>query len=424
MVVKPIERASVCITAMSALSNIVEPMFRFAERIGNMNADYFNLTYEEQKAMSFFERVRAYNWQFEAFAVGMMVLIFVSFKYGTMTNSSRASKLFGSIHEFLRNDLNFARVGFATATRKTYLDAHLQTWFTSFATGRSTIESVAIKCHLLGRHNPLAILAEHIIRLCFPTLQYGDELNDYVEISIKPNGVYVANENANVNGNAKEVLSNFKFITSIVNKSFMTKVRRDNFFLSLTYASENEKLPKEYAYMSEINQLNDFIPGYISKGKLTEVLAKSTNLLQFISFTDLPSEKPVDEQQWNANIEPRCVIRANVPTNSKDLKTLNDIIAIAVEIYDNFTRDLVQKKASTLVTSDILRKNINFRNQELQKIIKSAKDAELEIIKEQQREIEKEKKRELRKTGQQANIDQKMKEKRERRARNKQKTRM
>ena len=108
-------------------------------------------------------------------------------------------------------------------------------------------------------------------------------------------------------GNAEETLNKLKFITSIVNKTSMNKCRNDNYFLSLTHTAESDKLPLQYVFMSENNQLNGFIPHY-ANANFNELLVQCSDFLQFISFTDLPDEKPITDKLWQSTQMPRCVI--------------------------------------------------------------------------------------------------------------------
>lgn len=409
----------------NSTNSTFKPLAGFFKYINELNRNYAQIPHEDKLKMTILQRVSAYNWSFELCVVGLVVLIFIISKFGSNVNVSRSDKFFDSIHTFLKNDLGFARVGFTlpNAGNKNYLDQHLHTWLTSFATGRSTIEGVDIKLHLLPRNNPLSMILENVVGWYFPILSLDTD-TEYCEIEVKPNGVFVGSENANVNGNGTEILNYFKFITSIVNKSVMNQARHDNYYLSLTHTSESEELPMEFVNMSEMNQLKGFITSYFNKDNLTGLLEKSIDFLDFISFTDLPADKPENASIWNATKKPRCVIRTKVPTTQKELDLLNQIIALVVEVYDNYTRNLVQKNDTPFVTNDILKKTINFRTIELQKITKAAREIELEKEKEDKREADREKRRGLKKSGELDRIDQKMKEKRERRQKNKQKARM
>ncbi|CCK72043.1 uncharacterized protein KNAG_0I02580 [Huiozyma naganishii CBS 8797] len=408
------------------MSALLGPLTSFMETVNSLNANYNALSYEELTAMGFVQRLKLYNWTFEMFSVGIVLFMFITYRIGVSMNLSRADKFFDSIHAVLKNNLGFSRVGLATSDpngRKMYLDQHLHTWFTTFATGRSSISSVNVQLHLFGRNNPVNLSIDFLIGFFLPSLKF-DHLEEYCEVILQPNGVYVGSDEAKVNGNANELLGNFKFTTSIVNKSVMTEVRNKNYFLSLTHVTENDKLPREYAFMSETNQLNDFIYKYAKPTFNEEVLAKVTHLLEFISFTDLPAQKPETEQEWNSKQQPRCVIRCKVPTSKKDLKLVNDVVVAAVEVFDNFTKDLVQKSSTVFITPDMLKKTKATRQQELSKIVKNAKKIAAEKALEDKKEAEKEKRRELKKSGNLEKSDQKMKEKRERRLRNKQRTRM
>lgn len=178
--------------------------------------------------------------------------------------------------------------------------------------------------------------------------------------------------------------------------------------------------------MSESNKLNDFIPAYFGP-TLNDLLSKSSKFLQFIAFTDLPEEKPITDKLWETNQLPRCVIYLNLITSDNDLELLQQIIVKIVEIYDTFTKDIQSKSPNALVTNEILKKGVQLRKDELNKIIKVMKQVEREMALEKKQEEEKQKRKDLRNklTDEELDkLDQKKKEKRERRLRNKQKMRM
>ena len=416
---------AIAFVKMSNTTNGTTPFAPFLKFINDLNRNYTSIPYEEKMEMTVLQRAKLYNWSFELFFIGVVVFIFIVNKVGTSVNVSRADKMFNSVHAFLKDELKFARVGFTAqgSENRLYMDQHLHTWLTSFSTGRSCIEGINVHLHLFPRNNPLSMFLENVMGWYFPILAMDTDA-EFCEIEIKPNGVFVGSENANVNSNSNEVLNNFKFISSIVNKAFMNQSRHDNYYLALTHTTEGDDLPNEYVYMSEMNQLNGFITSYCKKDALNNLLNQTVDLLEFISFTDLPADKPENTSVWNATKKIRCVIRTHVPTNEKELVLLNQLIGLVVEIYDNYTRTLVQKNETSFITNDMLKKANNMRTIELGKITKIAREAALGREKEEKKEAEKEKRRNLKKTGEQEKIDQKMKEKRERRQKNKQKVRM
>lgn len=404
---------------------------KLVEYANRLNANYTALSYDEQKAMTILERVQVYNWSFEMCAVGVLLFIIVFYKVGTSINTGKARNVMTSVNNCLSDELMFASVGLPSAGRpgQLYTSERGNTWFTTFATGRSNIASVVANLHLAPLNNPMALLFEGFIAYAFPSLK-SPEIEDFFEVTIKPNGIYFGSETAELTNDKlksrKDILSKFKFITAIVNKSVMNQVRDDHYYLSLCSTSEHNSLPLEYVYMSEMNQLNGYISNYLSNSKssLKEVLQKSTGILKFLAFTDLPSDKPYDEEEWNKFTDnARIVIRTSVPKNASDLKALNNLISLAIEVYDGYTAEL-SNKGFAFITNDMLKKATNVRNMELQKLIKAAKLKELEEAKEKKLAGEKEKRRQMKGTPEQQKLDQKMKEKRERRQKNKMKVRM
>ncbi|QLL31075.1 hypothetical protein HG536_0A08920 [Torulaspora globosa] len=406
------------------MSSILRPVAKLTEKVAALNEKYLSLSFEEQKNMSFVERVKVYNWTFELISLSIIGLIFLAYKYGVSVNESRAKRLFGSLNGFLQDDLQFARVGFSKGdgSKTPYVEERQKTWFSTFATGRSAIESVSVRVHMFSRSNPVAMLVESLLGLAFPSFVVQD-IAEHCEVVIKPNGVFVNSENAKPNADAKEVVGRFKFISAVVNKSSMNELRRDSYYLSLTRTSESDKLPVEYVFMSETNQLNGFITHYTDEN-FRNLLKKAGKFLQCICFTDLPAKRPLTDKLWEAAQQPRAVIRTKVPTNDQEVALLKQIISSVVEIVDTVTREMVQKSPQVFITSEVLRKSNQLRTQELAKVVKAMQQVEREMAQEKKQEAEKERRRQLKASGQQEKLDQKMKEKRERRLRNKQKVRM
>lgn len=407
------------------MSSLLQPIIKGMEKVTALNAKYLSLTFEQQKEMSLLERVKAYNWTFELFALGLLALVFLAYKYGVIVNENRAKKLFESLNGFLQDDLQFARVGFSKGDgpKVPYIEERQKTWFTTFATGRSAIESLSVRVHMFSRSNPVAMMMESLVNLLFPSSMTVKNVSEYCEVVIKPNGVYVSGEITKPNDDAKDVVNKFKFITSIVNKSVMNELRRENYYLSLTRTTESDKLPVEYVFMSEMNQLNGFTLHYAT-ADFNDLLKRAGKFLQCISFTDLPASKPLTDKLWEATQQPRAVIRTNIPVTEQDLGLLKEIVSSVVQIFDTVTRELSQKSPQAFINSDILRKSNQLRSQELARIVKAMKQVEREMAQEKKQEAEKEKRRQLKASGEQEKFDQKMKEKRERRMRNRQKVRM
>ncbi|CCH61936.1 hypothetical protein TBLA_0F04030 [Henningerozyma blattae CBS 6284] len=406
------------------MSMIIQPLANLLQKFDDMNLHYYSTPYEELKAMSTFERIQLYNWTFEMGIACLLMFIYFIHWGGNRINVTRANRLFNSLQDFFSKDLQFSKVGFIENEKpKSYHSENQNTWFTTFATGRSTIESVTVKAHMYARSNPVSLIMESILGWFFSSLVVKD-LDEFVEIVIKPNGIYVANENSTINNSSKDILKNYKFVTSVVNKTYMNTSRRDYYFLSCTHVTDNEILPVDYVFMSDVNQLNSFIPTYSKKSFITETLTNAVDLLQFVSFTDLPTGHPNSDKKFTADSISRAIIRTNIPKSKKDVETLQQVISAVIEIYDNCTRELTQNGSSALITPEILKKTNNFRSQELAKIVKEMKKIEMEDLKEKKLEAERELRRANKDSEAFAKQDQKMKEKRERRMRNKQKVRM
>lgn len=408
--------------------SILEPFLKLSNYANKLNEKYAAMPIGELRALTLAERIRFYNWTFEIWALALLAAVYGAYVIGTRLNSRRATQLFDSLTDGFQK-LAFAKVGFSTKAgeKKQYVAEQNNTWYTTFATGRSSIESITARAHMTARYNPLTLLMERVVGLFFPSL-FEKDLGEFLEVSIVPNGFYVTSPNADLpkEDAVTAILSRFKFIASIVNKSVMTKARETNYFLSLTHTSESEKLPVEYVFMSESNQLNGFFEHYAGP-EFKDLLAKCSRFLSFVSFTDLPEEKPITDKLWNLKQKPRCVIHCEFVTGTKDLNLLNQLIAEIVKIFDAVTQDYAQNPTKAFLTNDMLKKASNLRSQELQKIVKVMKQVERELAQEKKQDVEREKRRQMRSklSGQeQDKIEQKMREKRERRMRNRQKVRM
>ncbi|CDO93128.1 unnamed protein product [Kluyveromyces dobzhanskii CBS 2104] len=408
------------------MSAILAPLVKAIDFVNDLNKEYYLLSVEEQKELGVGGRMSAYNWGFELAVIGIMVLLFLISYYGKTLNNKYADKIFGTLNTFLLTKLSFAKVGFSAEGKKMpYIEEQNNTWFASFATGRSSIESVIVKAHLTARHNPLALITQKALALFFPSLVASD-VDEFISVTITPNGQFVATEEAKLSGNPAETLSKLKFITSIVNKSVMTKARDSNYFLSLTHTAENDSLPLEYVYMSESNKLNGFTLHYAGED-FKDLLSKCSKFLQFISFTDLPEEKPITDKLWETAQSPRCVISLSLITSDKDLALLEELISRIVEIYDTLTKEIQTNAPGSFITTDVLKKAIQLRKEELSKIVKVMQQVEREIALEKKQEEERERRKEMRNKLTDQELDKmelKKKEKRERRQRNKQKMRM
>ncbi|CEP61135.1 uncharacterized protein LALA0_S02e07514g [Lachancea lanzarotensis] len=409
--------------------SVLTPLVKVADALNQLNAKFTALTFQEQKALTITERIRFYNWTFEFWALGVLALIYVFHVIGTRINKNRAVNLFKGFRQCFE-ELAFAKIGFTTKSgqNQPFVAENNNTWFTGFATGRSSVESVTVRARLLARFNPLSILMEKSLGLFLPALFEADT-EEFVEVTIKANGVYVTSTTADLPkapSDPASVLSKFKFVASIVNKSDMSKARENNYYLSLTHTSESEKLPIQYVYMSENNQLNSFFDHY-GGAALKTLLSESAHFLSFLAFTDLPEAKPITERSWERNQQPRCVLRFKVVTSDADIARLTKLVTTAVGIVDAATQDYVQNPNKAFITNDMLKRSANLRSQELAKVVKVMKQAERDLLQEKKQEQEREKRRESRNKlsgEEQDKQEQKMREKRERRQRNKQKTRM
>lgn len=404
-----------------------EYLTKLFEYINDLNVEYNSLSYEKQKELTILGRIKFYNWKFEAVMMLSMGIIYLIYYFGTRINLSKANKLFSDLNKFFLQDLQFAKSGFSSRTKGNinYISEKKNTWFTTFATGRSCIESVTVKVHLLSRFNPFSMIMEYFLSLFFfQFIQHSE--NEYIEITIKPNGKYATDKVGILYGNKDDILNKFRFIASIVNKTGMNEFRESNYFLSLTHTSENKDLPIEYVFMSESNQLSQFFLHY-TKSDFFSLLAQCSPFLHFISFTDLPSKKPLTDKSWEAGQQPRCVIKCSMITSDEQIALLKKLISSMVCIFDTVTKEVVNNNLKIFITNDLLKKSLQFRKEELANINKVMKQVERDIAIEKKQEQEKNKKRDLKlnlKNAEKDKLEMKMKEKRDRRMKNKQRLRM
>ncbi|AAS50427.1 AAR062Cp [Eremothecium gossypii ATCC 10895] len=393
------------------------------DAINSLNSHYFALSVDEQKAMTFVERIRYYNWTFEGICVVLLGLMYAVYVAGTKLNERRSDRLFEQLNKFFWEELQFARVGFSSRDkgRLPYISDRNGTWCTAFATGRTCVDHIVVKAHYPARFNPVGLLVEKLLGMFFPQVvdPHGDE---FVQVTVTPNGKWTKDENSAVQA-TEDGLNRFRFIASIVNKNGMNDSRGKNYFLSLTHTSEGETLPMEYVFMSENNQLNKLLVSYMDGEAFRQTLKRAAHFLRFIAFTDLPEEKPVTDKLWEANQKPRCVIQCSAVLTDADVALLRELIAAVVAFYDVTTREIVQQSPSLLLTNETLRRSVQLRKDELSKIVKIMKQVEREMAQEKKAEEEKKKRRELRDSlsgEQQDKLDQKLKQKRDRRKKNKQ----
>ncbi|AET37851.1 uncharacterized protein Ecym_2098 [Eremothecium cymbalariae DBVPG len=401
--------------------SILGPLSKGIDALNALNDHYYKLSVDEQKAMSFLERVKLYNWTFEECTLVVLMAVYIMYWIGTKINTGFAKRMFEDLNYFFLNDLQFARAGFSQkdGSKVKYVTEQNNTWFTTFATGRSCIESITVRAHYYPRFNPVVILMERLLAQFFP--QFVEVSEEFVQVTVCPNGKWVKDGKSDVQ-TTDDAISKFRFIASVVNKTHMNDSRKKNYFLSLTHTTESDSLPIEYVFMSETNQLNQFFTTFTNGPSFHELLVKCKHFLQFISFTDLPEEKPVTDKLWESTQQPRCVIQCSNITSDQDIRLLKDLIAAIVDVYDTVTKEIVNKSPALFLSNDVLKKSVQMRKDELSKIIKVMKQVEREMAQEKKAEEDKKKWREMRDkqgTQDQDKLDQKMRDKRERRRRNK-----
>lgn len=309
------------------------------------------------------------------------------FNFGAYLNHLKVTKFLNAIKPTLEE--NFAQVGVKKDQLALKDSAQL---FTSYATGRLNIDGFYARFSLIARQN----IVVHVVEWALGTFTESIPVpTDEVEITVKLSDAEKLN----------------KYIFALVNKDGMSKARENNYYLSLTKTTESSAIPHQYVFMSESAELNDNL---VSE-ELKQALKESDSFLKYIAITDLPSEKPLSEEEFIS--VPKIKMVLSLKTDSKSLASANALVREVIVLADKIFK--FQLKA------DQQKKINNVRINELNKIKKAIADAKAEELREMKLEAERKARRESTLSPEeQDKLDQKKKEKKERRAMKKMSKRM
>ncbi|CCH41758.1 Coiled-coil domain-containing protein [Wickerhamomyces ciferrii] len=351
-------------------------------------ADYYNTPYDDLVALGFLGRVKAYDWHLELIGLGLIGVLVLLFLFGSQQNQSTVNTWIKGVRPVL--DENFYQVG---VKEDQLLIKDTPQTFTTYASGRVNISGLLINFGLVSRQNYFMYIFESIASNFFESIKPQE---DIVEVKIKP----FPNEKIN------------NFIFGIVNKNDMGATRNDNYYLSLTKTTESASLPQEFVFMSESTELNE----RLFTEELKEVLNKSGKILKYLAISDLPSVRPVSEDEFKSS--PHLILKLSLKTDKQSLETSKNLIDQLIKLTDTINKFQLKH--------DSLKKINGVRTNEVNKIKKAIEEQKAEDLKEQKLEEERENRRNLAKLSpeEQDKLEKKQREKRERRARNRQKQRM
>lgn len=330
-------------------------------------------------------RIKLYDWTLEIYGLLILVAIIGFFKIGGYINHSKFTGVLNSLKPFLKE--NFYQVGIHP-DHTYYKDS--EQIYTTFATGRINIKSFWMRVWLKPRQSLPLYLTELIFSNFMESVKAPA---DEVEVVITPDFAIPS------------------FCFAIVNKIGMNEVRKDNYFLSLTKTSDNEELlPPQFVFMSESNELNSLLVD----DEFKQILAQCAGSLKYLAFVDLPSNQPEKLSDFKNN-DMKVLVKLNCSGFDNGANT--QLFEKIFKIIDL----LAAKKIS--VKSELVKKFDKTRETEykkLEKLIEDNRKLQLEQDLLEKKRTEKSKVS----SAEQDKIDAKMREKRERRAKNKQRMRM
>lgn len=341
--------------------------------------------------MGLVNRIKLQDWRLEAITLGTIVVFCVLFKLGDLYNQRKVTAYLNGVAAVFKD--NFYQFG--VAADKLYIKDSAES-YTGYATGRVNIEKVKIDFRLQPRHNLFVLLLESVLSFFSANVQTP---TDKVEITITPSteGEYD------------------NFITAIVSKIGMNDFRKFNYFLSLTKTSDSDQLPQSYVFMSEANELQEKTLTPQIRDALT---LETASWLRYIAFTDQSAEKP--EKLIDYAPKRRIVIATDLVSSSKQLQQLSEVLAGVFSLVDR----LVSKEVT--IKPETLRKVVKTRESELAKWQKLEDEYNKEKLADERAKLKREERLRNRNLSdaEQAKLDKKAAEKKQRKAAKKQRMRM
>lgn len=335
------------------------------------------------------ERVKAHNWRMEAIVGGLTLVTVVLYVVGQTWNRRKLNAWIDSQADNLKDQ--FFQVG---VTRNQLYVRDDDQHYLSYATGRINIARFVIKLTLQARQNFSMWIMENAM-------------------SFFLGGVDVVSDEVDILADSSEKVD--PFIFAIVNKEYMGKERKDNYYLSLTKTTDSEKLlPVQYVFMSESNEINETLVDEEFK----QLLAESHDIVKLLAFTDQPSAHPFDLENTNSKF--RGILKLHLKSDLASLVKTSKIINKFIE-----TIDLVHNPKKFKLRAEVSKKIAKARESEVKKLEKlidqdkkeQLEEKKLEELKKQKEKLKTSNPKELEK------FEKKQREKQQRKLMKKQKVR-
>ncbi|KAI3403495.2 hypothetical protein KGF56_003779 [Candida oxycetoniae] len=348
-----------------------------------------DLTLEELKAMSIWQRAAIRDWRLEFFTIGFILLFVLLYKAGDLYNKSKVISFLKAIEPTFKKQF----FQFGVLPNRLYVKDSSEN-YASYATGRLNIAKVDLKFTLAPRQNVFLWIMEYCFSIFTSSVRSPV---DKVDIIITPSGKYD------------------NFISSIVSKLGMDEARKLNYFLSLCKTTDSQVLPQSFVYMSEANEFQEKITTNDLKQALT---LQSASYVKFIAFTDQPTIKPENLREFIPNR--RVVIELKLTNNKEALKVISNVLEAVFNIVDKLSDQSITFRPETI------RKIVKTREFEIEKLKKIEQEAKDEKLAEEQAKLKREERDKLRNMSRedQLKAEKRAQERKQKKMQRKQKVRM
>lgn len=355
----------------------------YFKQIEFLNEGFYTTPYDVITQKSVFERLALYNFSFETLMLVLIALMALVFHFGRNQNVKLTNMIMIPLNEAMY--LEFGNTGFNYRMKKIpYITEYQNSIVTGFYTGRQHVESMEVKIHLSSRFNPLGLLMEKLMKNALSGVM-EDNLEEYMEITIKPNTAHGSSNVSNAAGDLypaqqkSSLPKKYQFVSGIVSKHSMTASRKKYYYLNTVPMIETPRLPKEYVFMTENNTLSNgiFFKDKPENEALNTILDNCKWFLKSFTVTDLPDEHPILDTDFDKSSS-RIHIVLKLPKNRKDVDHLVELIKYALGIYDDFAAGEFDK---IFMNPNLLRKIDSLRVHEKSKVLKLMKEVEIEMKK-------------------------------------------
>lgn len=269
---------------------------------------------EAWAALSIKERLMHYDWSKEVFIVAFIVFYVGLFYLGTSLNKKKINAWVDANKAVLASQFHQVGANPVGVKDRKILVSDTPSNFTTYATGRVTIDSLTAKTKLKTRQNLLTLLFEYVFSFFMDAVPVP---TDEVTITLK------LNKQANVPDG----------IWAIVHKDAMRKAREDLYYLSLTKTSDSDKLPVSAVFMSESAELTE----KLYNPALKELLTETAPFFRYLAITDLPSERPNKASEYTQSLvgaTKTVVLKLDIPSGTTDLAKTAQLLEAAIQLAD------------------------------------------------------------------------------------------